>query len=102
MDEAAVRIWDAVEAGDRIALFADYDVDGATSAAQLGGWLRARAQSRMIYVPDRIEEGYGPNAPALKHLKEQGARLVVTLDCGAASVGPLDRGAQDGFARGGD
>lgn len=89
MDEAASRIWDAVEAGDRIALFADYDVDGATSAAQLGGWLRALGSEPIIYVPDRIEEGYGPNAPALKHLKEQGARLVITLDCGAASVGPL-------------
>ncbi|WP_440959843.1 single-stranded-DNA-specific exonuclease RecJ [Oceanicaulis sp. LC35] len=89
MDEAARRIWDALEAGDRIALFADYDVDGATSAAQLGGWMRALGAEPIIYVPDRIEEGYGPNAPALKHLKDQGARLVITLDCGAASVGPL-------------
>lgn len=89
MDAAAARIWDAIEAGDRIALFADYDVDGATSAAQLGGWLRALGHEPLIYVPDRIEEGYGPNAPALEQLKDQGARLVVTLDCGAASVGPL-------------
>ncbi len=89
MDEAARRIWDALDAGDRIALFADYDVDGATSAAQLGGWLRTLGADPIIYVPDRIEEGYGPNAPALKSLKEQGARLVITLDCGAASVGPL-------------
>lgn len=89
MDEAAKRIWEALEAGDKIALFADYDVDGATSAAQLGGWLRAMGADPLIYVPDRIEEGYGPNAPALQHLKDQGARLVITLDCGAASIGPL-------------
>jgi len=89
MDAAAARIWDALEAGDKIALFADYDVDGATSAAQLGGWLREMGAEPLIYVPDRIEEGYGPNTPALETLKAQGARLVVTLDCGAASVGPL-------------
>lgn len=89
MDEAASRIWNAVEAGESIALFADYDVDGATSAAQLGGWLREMGAEPLIYVPDRIEEGYGPNAPALQSLKDQGARLVITLDCGAASVGPL-------------
>lgn len=90
MDDAARLIWDTVERGAKIALFADYDVDGATSAAQLHAWLSAVGEAPLIYVPDRIEEGYGPNAPALAQLKAQGAELVVTLDCGAASVAPLE------------
>lgn len=64
MDKAAALIWDAVEAGRRIAVFADYDVDGATSAAQLVRWLRHVGQDADIYIPDRIEEGYGPSAKA--------------------------------------
>jgi single-stranded-DNA-specific exonuclease len=90
MDEAAALIWDTIERGAKIALFADYDVDGASSAAQLHAWLSQVAEAPLIYVPDRIEEGYGPNAPALAKLKEQGAELVITLDCGAASVQPLE------------
>lgn len=89
MDKAAGLIWDAVEAGRTIAIFADYDVDGASSAAQLGRWLRALGREAIIYVPDRIEEGYGPNTAAFEQLKAQGAELVVTLDCGAASLEPL-------------
>jgi single-stranded-DNA-specific exonuclease len=89
MDEAAALIWDTVERGSRIALFADYDVDGATSAAQLHAWLTAMGSEPLIYVPDRIEEGYGPNAAAFEQLKGEGAELVVTLDCGAASVAPI-------------
>ena len=90
MDDAASLIWDTIERGAKIALFADYDVDGASSAAQLHAWLSTVSEPPLIYVPDRIEEGYGPNAPALAHLKDQGAELVVTLDCGAASVQPLE------------
>ncbi|XBQ15699.1 MAG: single-stranded-DNA-specific exonuclease RecJ [Oceanicaulis sp.] len=89
MDACASLIWDAIETGDRLALFADYDVDGATSAAQLYRWLDALGAPPLIYVPDRIEEGYGPNAAAFESLKAQGAGLVLTLDCGAASVAPL-------------
>ncbi|KAA5801630.1 single-stranded-DNA-specific exonuclease RecJ [Alkalicaulis satelles] len=89
MDDAARLIWDAVEKGVRIALFADYDVDGATSAAQLSRWLSAVSEAPLIYVPDRIEEGYGPSAAAFESLKARGAGLVITLDCGAAAVGPL-------------
>ncbi len=93
MDEAARLIWDTVEQGAKIALFADYDVDGATSAAQLHAWLTAVDSAPLIYVPDRIEEGYGPNTPAFEQLKAQGAELVITLDCGAASVAPLQAAA---------
>lgn len=89
MDKAAGLIWDAVQSGRRIALFADYDVDGASSAAQLTRWLRAVGHDPLVYIPDRIEEGYGPNAAAFETLKGQGAELVITLDCGAASLEPL-------------
>ena len=89
MDACAALIWDAIERGVRIALFADYDVDGATSAAQLHRWLGEIGAPPLVYVPDRIEEGYGPNAPAFASLKAQGAELVITLDCGAASVEPI-------------
>lgn len=89
MDHAARLIWVAVEAGVRIALFADYDVDGATSAAQLSRWLAMVSEAPLIYVPDRIEEGYGPSTAAFEALKAQGAGLVITLDCGAAAVAPL-------------
>lgn len=100
MDDCAALIWDAVEAGSKIALFADYDVDGATSAAQLHGWLCAVGAEPLIYVPDRIEEGYGPNTAALQRLHEAGAELVITLDCGAASVEPLAAAAQIGLTVG--
>lgn len=100
MDDCAALIWDAVEAGSKIALFADYDVDGATSAAQLHGWLQAVGAEPLIYVPDRIEEGYGPNTAALQSLQERGAELVITLDCGAASVEPLAAAARIGLTVG--
>lgn len=93
MDRAASLIWDAVEAGRRIAVFADYDVDGATSAAQLVRWLRHVGRDAEIYIPDRIEEGYGPTAGAFETLRERGAELVVTLDCGAAAHEALRHGA---------
>ncbi len=97
MDDAAALIWDTVQQGAKIALFADYDVDGATSAAQLHAWLTAMDAQPLIYVPDRIEEGYGPNTPAFEQLKAQGAELVITLDCGAASVTPIKAAADMGL-----
>jgi single-stranded-DNA-specific exonuclease len=90
MDQAASRIARAVTQGERIALFADYDVDGGTSAALLTRFLRSVGNDPIVYVPDRIDEGYGPNAPALLRLAAQGATLVVTLDCGVTAHDPLD------------
>ncbi|WP_421791674.1 single-stranded-DNA-specific exonuclease RecJ [Hyphobacterium sp.] len=89
MDVAASAIWEAVEAGKTLAVFADYDVDGATSAAQLIRYFRAVGHSLLLYVPDRIEEGYGPSEEAFSRLKEQGAEFVITVDCGAAAHAPL-------------
>jgi len=97
MDKAASAIWDAVEARKVLAVFADYDVDGATSAAQLIRYLRQVGQSMLLYVPDRIEEGYGPSADAFAKLKEQGAQFVITVDCGAAAHEPLKAAAELGL-----
>ncbi|MDO9170478.1 MAG: DHH family phosphoesterase, partial [bacterium] len=85
MDLAASILVDAVVSGRPTAVFADYDVDGASSAAQLVRWFRAMGRELAIYVPDRIIEGYGPSPAAFRHLQEQGADLVVTVDCGAAA-----------------
>ena len=87
MDKAASRLANAVAGGEKIAIFADYDVDGATSAAVLSLYLTALGQPPVVYVPDRLVEGYGPNAAALKHLADEGAGLIVTVDCGIAAHG---------------
>ncbi|WP_421731563.1 single-stranded-DNA-specific exonuclease RecJ [Brevundimonas sp.] len=85
MDAAATAIIDALQATASIHVFADYDVDGASSAALLVRWFRAMGAELPIYVPDRITEGYGPSAKAFDTLKASGADLVITVDCGAAA-----------------
>ena len=85
MDAAATAILDAMMAGSSIHIFADYDVDGASSAALLVRWFRAMGSELPIYVPDRLTEGYGPSAKAFDTLKASGADLVITVDCGAAA-----------------
>jgi len=90
MDAAAARVAQAIQRNEKIAIFGDYDVDGATSAALLSRFLHAvGAQPVRLYVPDRGREGYGPNAPALLKLKEEGAGLVLTVDCGVTAFAPL-------------
>ena len=85
MDLAVARLLGAIEQGEKIAVFGDYDVDGATSSALLLRFLRAVGSDARIYIPDRQKEGYGPNAPALGRLKADGARVVVTVDCGTTA-----------------
>lgn len=85
MRKAAERLTAAVVNGQRIAVFGDYDVDGATAAALLLRFLRAVGCEPLLYVPDRLREGYGPNAPALRGLRDRGVGLVVTVDCGIAA-----------------
>ena len=85
MDAAAEAILDALQAQASIHVFADYDVDGASSAALLVRWFRAMGANLPIYVPDRITEGYGPSPKAFDTLKASGAELVITVDCGAAA-----------------
>ncbi|MEP6356744.1 MAG: single-stranded-DNA-specific exonuclease RecJ [Hyphomicrobiales bacterium] len=89
MEEAAKRIADAVEKQQTVAIFGDYDVDGATSSAVLYRFLTAFGVSARIYIPDRILEGYGPNPTAIRQLVEEGADLIVTVDCGVSSFDAL-------------
>ena len=98
MDRAAERIAAAVMAGERIAVFGDYDVDGATSSALLHRFIEAAGgPAPRIYIPDRMAEGYGPNAPALRALAGEGVRLVVTVDCGTTAHEPLAAAADAGL-----
>jgi single-stranded-DNA-specific exonuclease len=97
MDKAAARIADAVVAGETIAIFGDYDVDGATSAALLVLLLRRLGNEAMVYIPDRLMEGYGPSGKALVELKARGASLAITVDCGAQAFEALDEAAAAGL-----
>jgi single-stranded-DNA-specific exonuclease len=97
MDEAAAVLIDAIERGRRTIVFADYDVDGASSAAQLVRWWRAMGRELPIYVPDRLTEGYGPSPAAFRHLREAGYELVITVDCGAAAYDALNAAADIGL-----
>jgi single-stranded-DNA-specific exonuclease len=89
MDKAAGRLADAVESGEKVAVFGDYDVDGATSAALLVRLLRGLGSEPRAYIPDRLMEGYGPSGEALVRLAREGARLIVTVDCGAQAFEAL-------------
>ncbi|WP_170441862.1 single-stranded-DNA-specific exonuclease RecJ [Ruegeria arenilitoris] len=84
MEIAATRFLKAVRDNQRIAVFADYDVDGGSSAALLLVWLRQMGRQATLYVPDRIDEGYGPNAPAMSQLAET-HDLIICVDCGTLS-----------------
>jgi single-stranded-DNA-specific exonuclease len=97
MDRAAEILVDAFERKRPLVVFADYDVDGASSAAQLVRWFRALGHDLPIYVPDRILEGYGPSPAAFKRLKAEGAELVITVDCGAAAHDALACAAEIGL-----
>ena len=97
MDRAAAVLVDALERDRPMVVFADYDVDGASSAAQLVRWMRAMGKDLPIYVPDRITEGYGPSPAAFRRLREEGAELVVTVDCGAAAYDAIATAAEIGL-----
>ncbi|MEM1342118.1 MAG: DHH family phosphoesterase, partial [Pseudomonadota bacterium] len=89
MMKAAALTLDAIIEGQRVTVFADYDVDGGTSSAILTRYFRAWGRDIGLYVPDRLTEGYGPSPEAFRHLKDQGADLVITVDCGAAATQAL-------------
>jgi single-stranded-DNA-specific exonuclease len=90
MDKAAGIVLGAILDGRKVVVFADYDVDGGTSSAILDRYFRGWGRDLGLYVPDRLEEGYGPSPEAFRYLKAQGAELVITVDCGAAAVRALD------------
>ncbi len=88
MDVAADRLARAVRKGERIAIFGDYDVDGGASVALIQRWLRAMGQSATLYIPDRIDEGYGPNVEAMTELANA-HDLIICVDCGTLSHDPI-------------
>jgi single-stranded-DNA-specific exonuclease len=96
MEAAVARIARALEAGERIACYGDYDVDGVTSTALLCGFLRAAGADVITYTPHRLVEGYGLNREAVARLAAQGVRLLVTLDCGITSVEEVRAAAELG------
>jgi single-stranded-DNA-specific exonuclease len=89
MDRAVARVAAALEKGERVAVFGDYDVDGSTSAALLSDFLSALGSGPRIYIPDRMKEGYGPSPFAMRALEAEGARLVITVDCGSAATAAI-------------
>ena len=97
MDAAVDRLATAVSAGQTIAVFGDYDVDGATASALLQRYFRMIGGDARVYIPDRLSEGYGPNGPALLKLKSEGVDLVITVDCGIAAYQPLAEAAAAGL-----
>lgn len=88
-EAAAERLVQAIGRGERVAIFGDYDVDGAASSALLSRFLHHFGIDAEIYIPDRIFEGYGPNPAAIGQLIDRGARLIVTVDCGSTSLEAL-------------
>jgi len=97
MDKGAKRLADALERSETIAIFGDYDVDGATSAALLTLLLRRLGAEPIVYIPDRLMEGYGPSGAALVELKNRGASLAVTVDCGAQAFEALEEARTAGL-----
>lgn len=97
MDKAADRLALAIASGETIGIFGDYDVDGATSSALLSRFFRAVGAEVLVHIPDRMLEGYGPNAPALLNLKARGCGVVITVDCGITSFEPLAAAKEAGL-----
>ncbi len=97
LEKGAARLAQAIITHEKIGVISDYDVDGVSSAALLLRFLRAVGSDAMVYIPDRISEGYGPSEMAVTALKEQGAELLLTLDCGVLSHDPLAHAADLGL-----
>ncbi|WP_297773199.1 single-stranded-DNA-specific exonuclease RecJ [Parvibaculum sp.] len=97
MEKAASRVAKAIIDREKVAVFGDYDVDGATSSALLYRFFRAVGRELRVYIPDRIREGYGPNAPALLRLKQEGISLLLTVDCGTMAHKALGLAADAGL-----
>ncbi len=97
MDKAAHRIVDAIRNREKVAVFGDYDVDGATSSALMKRFFDSLGLDLQVYIPDRIAEGYGPNATALRKLKSEGAELLITVDCGVTAFEAIAAGTKAGL-----
>lgn len=90
MDKAVARVIKAIKDDEQIAIYGDYDADGATSSAILQRYLRSIGHTGRIYIPDRFAEGYGPNTPAMRTLMEEGATVCLMVDCGTAAVDRIE------------
>ena len=90
MDRAVAAVLDAMQAGQKIVILADYDVDGGTSGATLLTWLQAVGADAGVFVPDRLKDGYGPSPAIVRQIKDAGAGLLITVDCGAAAYDALN------------
>lgn len=97
MDKAIDRIISAAKSREKIAIFGDYDVDGATSTSLLVNYFKSINIKVIYYIPDRLSEGYGPNKEALLQLQKRGVSLVITVDCGTLSYEPLEAAANAGL-----
>lgn len=97
MDRAAARIAAAVRAGETVGVFGDYDVDGTTASAILARYARAVGAKAEVYLPDRILEGYGPSIEAFRDLSRSGAKVIVTVDCGANAHRVIEEAAAEGL-----
>ncbi|MBP6985811.1 MAG: single-stranded-DNA-specific exonuclease RecJ [Alphaproteobacteria bacterium] len=97
MEKAVLRIFEAVEKKQKIVIYGDYDVDGATSSALLFRYFAALGIVTRVYIPDRIDEGYGPNTLAFDQLKAEKTDLIITVDCGTTSFDPLSHAAAIGL-----
>ena len=86
MDDAVRRIREAMEKGERVAVYGDYDVDGIPSTCLLPDYLRRQGVDCVPYIPDRIQEGYGVNGDAVRMLAERGVKLIITVDCGITAI----------------
>lgn len=97
MDTAVARLVKAIETGESMAVFGDYDVDGATSSALLQRYFRDIGVAVRVYIPDRLTEGYGPNGPAMCRLADEGVAVVVTVDCGVTAFSALETAKEAGL-----
>ena len=97
MDRAVARIQRAIAGGERVAVFGDYDVDGITSTVLLMDYLKSCGAKCLRYIPRRIEDGYGLSKPAIQSLRDQGATLMITVDCGISDVRAVARARELGF-----
>jgi single-stranded-DNA-specific exonuclease len=97
MEQAAARLADAIQREEKVAIFGDYDVDGATAAALLCRYLRHCGLDPVVHIPDRIFEGYGPNVDAIRSFAEKGVKLLITVDCGTTSGESLAEAQRLGF-----
>jgi len=98
MADAVERLRQALETGETIAVYGDYDVDGITATCLMTDFLRTQGGRVLPYIPDRLEEGYGLNREAVEKLKERGASLIVTVDCGITAIREADYAASLGLA----